>query len=237
MARAPIHREIKRLLLDEIDRGVFPPGARLTPEVELARRFGVSRPTVRQAVLELARAGVVSRRPGVGTIVQAPRLEYPVGKLMSFSQEFAASGNRPSATVVECAVVRADEALADRLEVNVGERVFRLERIRRVDGGPVAWQRSQIPHRLVEGIESIDFADRSLYAVLHDQYRLEIDRADETVRAGAADSVDGERLGVRPDSPVFRVERRGFTAAGLFVELVDSVYRSDRYEIRLALRT
>jgi uncharacterized phosphosugar-binding protein len=75
MTRVPIYTEIKRAILEEIDKGRYPEGARLTPEVELAGRFGVSRPTVRQAILELAREGVVARRRGRGTVVLPRRPE------------------------------------------------------------------------------------------------------------------------------------------------------------------
>src|SRR6266540_3506252 len=235
MARAPMYLEIKRRLLDEIEGGIFPAGAQLTPEVELARRFGVSRPTVRQAVLDLARTGIVSRRPGRGTVVLPRRLGFPVGRLMSFSEEFASSSVHPRSKVISLELLAADETLAARLDVKVGERVFRLERTRLVDGRPVAWQRSQISHRLVPQIEAIDFEGTSLYAVLRDRYRLDIARGDEVVRAGTADAVDAERLDVSPGSAVFLIERRVFNQAGTLIELVDSVYRADSYEIRLAL--
>jgi GntR family transcriptional regulator len=236
MARAPIYAEIKRSILEEIDQGVFPEGARLTPEVELAGRFGVSRPTVRQAILELVREGVLARRPGRGTVVLPRRLGYPVGQLMSFSEEFRASGSQTSARIVSSGVTTAGADVAVRLGVALGTPVFRLERVRYVGGSPVAWQRSQIVHARVPDVEVIDFSAVSLYETLRERYGLSIASADEVIRAGTADTVDGELLGVSAGSPVFRVERRGFTDGGDLAELVDSVYRSDRYEIRLVLR-
>jgi GntR family transcriptional regulator len=236
VVRTPLHREIKRLLLDEIEQGVFPEGSRLTPEVELARRFGVSRPTVRQALSALVDAGVLSRRPGRGTMVQPKRLGYPVGRLMSFSDEFAGASEPAHAGVIERTVVAADADLADRLEVATGARVFRLKRVRYVGQRPVAWQQSQIPFHLVPGIEALDFSTASLYSTLRERFHLVISRAEEVIRAGLAAPFDSERLGIPLGAAVFRVERRGFSDAGELVELVDSVYPSDRYEIRLSLR-
>jgi GntR family transcriptional regulator len=236
MARGPIYAEIKRSILQEIDSGIVPEGSRLTPEVELAARFGVSRPTVRQAILELAREGVLARRRGHGTVVLPRRLAYPVGRLMNFGEEFASSGSQTSSQVVDLGIVSADADLAVRLGTVLGRRVFRLERVRYVDERPVARQRSHIVHARVPGIETIDFTTASLYETLRDRYRLTIASADEVIRASTADASDAEHLGVAAGSPVFRVERRGFTSAGDLVEVVDSVYRSDRYEIRLVLR-
>lgn len=236
MTRVPIYAEIRDWILGEIEKGTFPVGSHLTPEVELAEQFGVSRPTVRQALLELAREGVLARRRGHGTVVLPPRMAYPIGRLMSFSEEFVASGSRPSSRVVNHGVVIADGDLAIRLGVALGASVYRLERVRLVDDEPVAWQRSHIAHGRVPAIEKVDFSRASLYGTLRDRYGYAIASADEVIRAGTAGAVDAGLLDVPEGSPVFRIERRSFTEAGDLLELVDSVYRSDRYEIRLLLR-
>jgi GntR family transcriptional regulator len=236
VAKGPIYADIKRSILEEIESGALPVGARLTPEITLAERYRVSRPTVRQAILELAREGVVSRRRGAGTVVMPrQRLSYPVGRLLSFTEEFAAGEGRTTATVIRSEVVPADPDLAVRLGVRVHTPVFQLERIRRVDSEPVARQRSSIAHSRVRGIERLDFAQRSLYDTLRDDYRLAIASADERIQARPADRRDVADLRVDTGAAVFQVERRSFTATGDLVEVVDSVYRSDRYEIRLSL--
>jgi GntR family transcriptional regulator len=232
----PIYAEIKRSILEQIDTGQVPEGGRLTPEVVLAERYGVSRPTVRQAILELAREGIVARRRGAGTIVlPRQRLRYPVGRLMSFSEEFAALGSRTSSEVVRQEVVPADHELAVRLGTRLHEPVFCLERVRRVDGRPVAWQRSQIQYAKVPGIEARDFAKFSLYEALRDRYRLVIHSADELIQARIAAPHELASLSLEASAAVFQIERRSFGEGGDLVELVDSVYRSDRYEIRLTL--
>jgi GntR family transcriptional regulator len=236
VARNPIYVDIKRAILEEIDSGAIPVGARLTPEVALAERYRVSRPTVRQAILELAREGVVSRRRGAGTVVMPrQRLSYPVGRLLSFSEEFAGGKDRTSSDVIGRAVIPADPDLAVRLGVRLHTPVFQLERIRRVEGQPVARQRSSIAHARVRGIETVDFSRRSLYDTLRDDYRMTIASADERIQARPAEGADVRELAVEPGSAVFQVERRSFDPAGDLIEVVDSVYRSDRYEIRLTL--
>jgi GntR family transcriptional regulator len=236
VAKGPIYIDIKRSILEEIENGALPVGARLTPELELAERYRVSRPTVRQAILELAREGVVSRRRGAGTVVMPrQRLSYPVGRLLSFTEEFAAGEGRTSSEVIRQEVIQADPELAVRLGVRVHTPVFQLERIRRVDGQPVARQRSSIADSKVHGIESLDFSQRSLYDTLRDTYRVVIASADERIQARTADRDDVRELAVVTGSAVFQVERRSFDSNGDLVEVVDSVYRSDRYEIRLSL--
>jgi len=237
VAKSPIYIDIKRSILEEIENGALPVGARLTPELELAERYQVSRPTVRQAILELAREGVVSRRRGAGTVVMPrQRLSYPVGRLLSFTEEFAGGEGRTSSEVIRREVIQADPELAVRLGVRVHTPVFQLERIRRVDDEPVARQRSSIAHAKVRGIEALDFSQRSLYDTLRDTYRVVITSADERIQAREAGRDDARELAVATGSAVFQVERRSFDSNGDLVEVVDSVYRSDRYEIRLTLQ-
>ena len=154
---------------------------------------------------------------------------------MSFSEEFAALGSRTSSDVVRQEVIPADHELAVRLGTRLHERVFCLERVRRVEGRPVAWQLSQIQYAKVPGIEAGDFATLSLYEALRDRYRLAIISADELIQARIAAPHELTLLGLDAGAAVFQIERRSFGEGGDLLELVDSVYRSDRYEIRLTL--
>jgi GntR family transcriptional regulator len=235
MARRPIYAQIKQSIQTDIDEGVLSTGDLLTPEVELAQRFGVSRPTVRQAILELTREGILARRRGKGTVVMRRHVDYPVGRLLSFTEEFAASGGQPSAKVRSQSIVTADRDLAVTLGVPYNARVFRLERVRSIDGAPVAWQVSNVAYSKVPSIEATDFRTASLYRTLRFRYSLSIASADESIQAGVADALDSELLAVEVGSPVFRIERRAFTDSAEVIEVANSVYRADRYEIRLLL--
>lgn len=235
MPRRPIYVQIKQSILKDIDQGVLSTGDRLAPEVELAERYGVSRPTVRQAILELVREGILARRRGKGTTVMRRQVQYPVGRLLSFTEEFGAAGGNPSARVRSSSIVAADRGVAVKLGVPINSLVFRLERVRSIDGQPVAWSVSHIAYGKVSSIEAVDFRTASLYTTLRFRYGLTIASADETIVAGVADAVDAQLLDVPEGSPVFRIERRAFADAGDVVEVANSVYRSDRYEIRLLL--
>jgi GntR family transcriptional regulator len=235
MARLPIYAQIKQSILHDINRGALSTGDLLAPEVELAQQFGVSRPTVRQAILELTREGILARRRGKGTVVMRRQVDYPTGRLLSFTEEFAASGGLPSAKIRNQSVVSADRQLAVKLGVPFNGLVFRLERVRSIDGSPVAWQVSNIAYSRVPAIEANDFRTASLYTTLHYRYGLTIASADETIQAAVSEELDSELLGIPTGSPVFRIERRAFTDTGDVVEVADSVYRADRYEIRLLL--
>jgi GntR family transcriptional regulator len=236
MSQQPLYVQIKRWLVGQIETGQLAEGAMLSPEQELADRFGVSRPTVRQAILELAREGTVARARGRGTVVLGRRLEYPARRLVSFTEEYAAGGQRLTATVLQSAITAADQILADRLGIEPGSEVFNLGRLRCVNGEAVSWQRSYIPARYVPGIEAVDFSDRSLYGFLTEQYGFELAYGDEVIGIGRANHQEAELLAIqRTGEPVFRIERWSYLSPTRLLELVESVYRGDRYEIRLRL--
>lgn len=236
LTRQPIYAQIKRWILGQIESGALREGSTLTPEQELADRFGVSRPTVRQAILELVHEGVLARVRGRGTTVLPRRLVYPVGRLLSFTEEFAGQGHELTSDVLGCTPIAADRKLAERLGGSEGEPVFALTRLRRVDAEPVALQHSYIAHRYVPGIEALDFSRASLYRVLAERYGFEIEHADELIRAGIAERSEASRLGIDRGTPIYRIERRSYVSGGRLIEVVDSVYRGDFYEIRLRLR-
>lgn len=235
MPHDPAYVQIKRWILGQIDSGALTEGSMLAPEQELATKLGVSRPTVRQAILALARDGVVQRRRGVGTVVVAGRKEYPTRRLLSFTEEFASTGRTVTARVLGAVVEPAREMDAVRLGEQPGASIFVLTRVRLVDQEPIAWQRSCVPYRYVPAIETIDFEHTSLYEVLTSRYGFSIERAHDVIVASVADREEADHLGIGAGDPVFRIERRSYLADGRHVELVDSIYRADRFQVRLVV--
>lgn len=207
----------------------------LPPEQELAARFGVSRPTARQAVLELAREGMVARSRGRGTVVMGRRAEYPVRRLVSFSEEHAAKGQRVTAKVLQNVLMPADERVAALLVVEPGSTIFHLARIRFVNDEPVALQKSYIPAADVPGIENLDFTRESLYSILGERYGFHIAHGDEKLSAGLPDQQESVLLSLPVNAPVFRIQRQSYLSSGKPIEVVESAYRGDRYVIRLRL--
>jgi GntR family transcriptional regulator len=236
VARQPLYIQVKDWILAQIRSGQLAPGHLLEPEVALARRLGISRPTVRAAILELVREGYLARTPGRGTVILPQRHPYPVRRLMSFSEEFTGADHVLRSVVQKQTVVRADSVLADRLGEPVRSPVFVLERLRLVDDVPLALQRSYIAHRHVPGIEDLDFSSASLYETLSQRFGLRIDHAEERILAQSAPPAAAALLGISPGEPVLQIERRSYLAPQRLLELVDSTYRADRYEIRLRLQ-
>lgn len=232
--RIPLYYQLKTLLLQRIRNGELKPNDRLPAEDLLADQFDVSKATVRQALNELATAGVLRRVQGLGTFVAEPRLELGPRELTSFTGEMSARGLRPSSRVVKQEVIQADGVLAEKLHVEVGSDVFLLQRLRLADSQLMGVQTAHILLALAPQIVQHDFSEGSLYDVFR-YFGLLPARAHEIHYAVLIEGPEAEMLGVKEGTAGLAGERTTFLAAGQPLEFVYSLMRGDRYQIVLDL--
>jgi GntR family transcriptional regulator len=233
-ARSPVPKyyQLREILLDLIERELAV-DAPVPSERELAARYGLSRMTARQAIEHLVSEGKLYRVQGRGTFVARPKIDMPL-RLTSFSEDMRARGMEPGARDLGRRSAPAPAAVARELGVEVGAPLYVVERLRTADGVPMAWERSHLPARLVPGLLDRPLTDQSLYQLLAAEYGLALDRGDQVIEAGIADSGDAELLALAPGSAVLRLQRRSWAGA-VAVEYVISTYRADRYQLRASL--
>jgi GntR family transcriptional regulator len=208
---------------------------RLPTETDLAKQYGVSKITVRQALRELATLGYVRREQGRGTFVQRPHLEQGPRELTSFTEDMRRHGQTASSRVLDHGVVLATPEIAARLRIKLHDPIFRLKRLRLADGEPMGIQTSHLPLVLVPGIDAIAFTHNSLYEVLFSHFNLTPSGAKEVHYAVLIDADDAALLDVPAKSAGMLAERIALLPNGKPLEFVHSVMRADRYKIVLDL--
>lgn len=233
--RIPLYYQLKTLLVEKIRAGELRAKDRLPAEDVLALQYGVSKATVRQALGELASAGVVRRVQGLGTFIAEPRWELGPRELTSFTAEMIGHGRRPSSRVLTQQVLPADGVIAEKLDVDKGAEIFCLRRLRLADNEVLGLQEAHVPLDLARGIEREDFSNASLYQVLSEKFLLVPARARESHYAIPVQRTEAEALGVSEGSAGLAGERVTFLASGRPLEYVYSLMRGDRYEIVLEL--
>jgi GntR family transcriptional regulator len=232
----PLYQQLKDRLVRRIADGTWRPGDQIPTEAELCRLFGVSRMTVKQAVAELVREGVLYRRQGKGTFVAGPRIQQRLA-LTSFTEDMRRRGFEPSSRVLALGVVPASRQLAEILRVPVESPVWRLERLRLADGQAVALQTAHLPASLCPVVDAQAVAEGSLYRYLEERYDLRPARAVETYTAVVArEPRCRQLLGVDAGAPLLHVERVTFLRDGRPMESVQSFLRGDRYSLRVELQ-
>lgn len=208
-----------------VSEGTFRPGEALPAERVLSSIAGYSRVTIRRAIEELLREGILSRRHGSGTYV-ARRIEQPLSVLAGFSEDIRSRGLKPGSVWLSRSVATPtpEEGLA--LGVRPDEKVSRLSRVRTADDDPLAIEHAAVPAIFLPEPEEVG---SSLYAALAARGYRPINGI-QRLHAALATAEEARLLLIPPGSAILRIERRGFLASGRPVELTRSAYRGDRYD-------
>lgn len=227
------YHSIRDEILDLI--GGMEVGDVLPPERTLAPRFEVSRMTLRRAVEELVREGRLVRRQGAGTYVAEPKFAQGLA-VTSFSEDMRQRGAVPSSRTLDVSKILAGAQLGKRLGISPGDHVIRVTRLRLADHAPMAVETLHVPVDIAPGLDGEKLAEASFYEILHREYNIDLAGGEQTIEATVTDEGESELLEVPLHSPAFLFERTSRGRDGHVVEFVRSVYRGDRYQLRVDLR-
>jgi GntR family transcriptional regulator len=230
----PLYRRLLDGLRADLDRGHLRPGDLLPPEVEIARRHGISRHTVRQAIIELTREGRLKRERGRGTYVMKPRFTQSLEAFYSFAHEMENRGLSYVTRILHRALRPADPAVAERLELAPGAPVIEMELLRFVEGAPLMLEFSITSYERFPGLLRAELRRRSLYDVMAEQHGVAVTLGREEIRPVVLDRRQAGLLKVSPGSPAFHVDREVLASLEP-VELRRSLIRGDRYLYRVEL--
>jgi GntR family transcriptional regulator len=211
-------------------------GSVLPPERDLAARFAVSRPTVRAAIEDLMRAGLVVREHGRGTFTSPHKISQElVGNAAGGLGVPPAEGDWTS-RVLEFGSKAAGLARARHLGISADEPVLRVIRLRLVDDEPIAIERIDLPGALLPGLARGDMEHGNFYHLLRERYGIIVADAVQTMEPSVTNPDEAEHLDVPVYAPVLLIERTTRDTDGRIVEFAHSIYRGDRYRITSRLR-
>ena len=229
--RVPRYHRIAETLRERIREGDLTPGTRLDNQRALARSFGVTLMTLRQALELLERENLIARRHGLGTFVAAPSIDYDILQLRRFAGDLSAQGEHVTTRMLGSRLAPVDRRVTDALGLRPRGRVVAIERLRLVDGHPMSLQRSFLPPALGEPVLAADLAVTPLIQVLEFKLGVTIERARETVSAVRLGRREARELGCLAGVPAFESERVSYDAASAPV-VFDRVYiPGDRFRI------
>jgi GntR family transcriptional regulator len=230
-ARVPRYHRIAESLRGRIRIGEFAPGGLLPNQRQLARSFGVTLMTLRQALEVLERDNLIVRRHGLGTFVAAPSIDYDILRLRRFAADLSAHGEHVTTRLLGGRVTVADRRVTGALGLGPRARVVVIDRLRLVDGHPMSLQRSFLAAPLGEQVLEADLGVTSLSQVLEFKLGITIERARETVSAVRLGRREARELGCRPGAPAFESERVSLDVAGSPVVFDRVFIPGDRFRI------
>jgi GntR family transcriptional regulator len=232
-AFSPLYRQIKGLITRELQAGAWKPGEAIPSELELAARFKVSQGTVRKAIDELAADNLLVRRQGKGTFVAThaeQQIQYRFLRLMPDD----AGPRDMERRLLDCRRTRAPADVARMLALRSGDAVVQLRRLLLAATRPVVLDEIWLPGHLFEGLTAERLADYKgpMYGMFEAEFGVRMIRAEEKIRALAADAPTAALLALPVGSPLLSVERLSFTYGDKPVELRRGLYDTTQHFYR-----
>jgi GntR family transcriptional regulator len=223
----PLHSQIERTLAQEIRSGILSPGGTLPAEPDLARRFGVSRMTVRQALAALTEQGLLIRQRGRATKIAVEPIAQSLGRFYAFAYEMERLGRDHSTKVERVGLVRPSATAREAFAIEGDTQVAQGTLIRLIGAEPVMVETVTFRAHLLPLLERPELSERPIYDLL-DEAGATVTRAIERIRPIALTARQAQLLDVPARSPAFLVLRTSYMR-DTPVEFRESVVRGDRY--------
>ena len=209
----PLYLQIKGLLVENLEAGQWRPGEAIPSELELAARFGVSQGTVRKAIEALASDNLVVRRQGKGTFVTTHTEEKTSTFRFLRIRRNDGHDEYPASRLLDVRRSKASADIARLLELKAGDAIILLRRVLEYSGEPVVLDEITLPAALFKGLTKakLDAYRGSMYSFFETQFGVRILKAQEKLKAIAADAGTAAILKVSVGQPLLAVERVTYT--------------------------
>ncbi len=232
IATLPLYTQIREVVRRRILDGSYAPHSQMPSEAQMMEAFGVSRITIRQALGDLQKEGLIFKVPGKGSFVSKPKAFQNLSRLQGFGEAMTPAGYETYAQVLSARAVPAEAAVAQRLQVAPGEKVFEIQRLRHLNREPISVDVSYFPLPLGQRLAQEDLPARDIFVILENDYGLHLTHADVSIDAISATEPLARLLRTPEDAPLLRIERLTF-ADDQPLDFEYLYYRGDAFQYRL----
>ncbi|MHC2995051.1 MAG: GntR family transcriptional regulator [Candidatus Atribacteria bacterium] len=225
----PLYFQLEEILKEKIETEELQPGDLLSSEKELSEKYKISRPTVRQALRGLVSQGLLYREKGKGTFVAKPKIDYGfIQRLTTFYDDMIEKGYTTKTKVIKQEVKTVRGAIAKKLDIQKGEKVIFLSRIRFIENEPIVSVMNFIPYKLCPDLINEDLENKSLYRVLTNKYGLKPYRAEITLEPIVASKYDSRLLNMEENASVHLIKNIIYTKENIIMDYFESHFKGDK---------
>jgi GntR family transcriptional regulator len=233
---SPLYEQIKAMILASLQASEWLPGEAIPSEMELAARYAVSQGTVRKAIDELAAQSLLVRRQGKGTFVATHQEDDWQYRFLRLAPDSGEKFHLTSRFLV-CQTTKATAYIANLLKLKAGDPVIYIDRVQSFAGQPIVFEEIWLPGARFKGLdlEALNEWHAPVYALYESQYATHMVRAEEKIKAIAADELLANHLKLPVGAPLLSVERIAFTYGNKPVEIRHARYDTSEqhYENKL----
>ncbi|MDQ3536424.1 MAG: GntR family transcriptional regulator [Bacteroidota bacterium] len=233
-SQVPLHLQVENLLRKLIEQPAYRNGMLLPKEVELAKRLGISRNTVRQATNKLSHEKLLVRKKGIGTKVADNNVTTELFNWYSFSYEMEKRGLKLVNYDIQTSWVKPDQEVLDALELKQADKILKLERLRGSEDGPTVYFISYFHPRV--GLTGNEDFSKHLYEMLEADFSTIAAISKEAIRAIVADKELAKKLQIEKNQPILFRERKVYDPGERPVEYNLGYYRADKFTYSIDIK-
>ena len=234
MPSVPMHTQIREIIRRRVLDGTYPPHSQVPSESQMTEAFSVSRITIRQALGDLQKEGLIFKVAGKGSFVAKPKAFQNLSRLQGFGEAMAPSGYETFSQVLSMRQVAASEMVSRRLQVGLGDAVYEIQRLRYLNREPISVDQSYFPLALGERLAHEDLPTRDIFVILENDFGLHLTHADVQIEAISADEFLARQLRIAEASPLLRIERLTY-ADDKPIDFEFLYFRGDAFQYRLRI--
>jgi GntR family transcriptional regulator len=201
----PLYRQLADLLLAKIRSGEYSSGSKIPSETRLAARYGIGRPTARQATELLVRKRILRRKRGSGTFVREEQKEVDLFSLAGTISSFQKEGISVQTRILEN--IRLKSIGEDPENPFANKKAYFFSRLSLVETMPVLLENMYLHATLFTGIERIDLSGQSLSQIVDEHYYMRPTGGKQNFRIGYLAGKNARDLNVTPETPILEVKR------------------------------
>jgi GntR family transcriptional regulator len=233
----PYYYQLKKYIIGEIESGTWKPDEQILPETKICELFDISRTVVRQTFQELVNEGYLIKKKAKGTFISEPKInENLVQSLMGFYEDMTARGFKVKNDILWQKKIPATEKIAKQLNLEVGEDVIVIRRLRKLNDEPIVLDKTHMPYKFCPGLLNEDLSNKSLYGYIEGEYNLKIDRGRRYIEAVIASAEEAKLLKVKKGVPLLYIESIGYLKDGTPLEYYNALHRGDRIRLVTELK-
>lgn len=226
----PLHVQLKEIIKNSIEEGLYQD--KIPSERELTEQHEVSRATVREAVSQLVREGMLEKKHGKGTFISIKPIHDWLGSLSSMTETINQMGMKPGAKLIEHMVVKTPEPVRS---FTVEAEMYVIKRLRYADETPLAIETHYYPVDIGRELAGLDIANGAIYDLLENELHIQLSEAEQIITSNSLNSEDAELLGINQSDNTLQTERFLTDTKGSLIEYYIANCKTDMYSFHIKL--
>ncbi|TCS81827.1 GntR family transcriptional regulator [Tepidibacillus fermentans] len=233
-SRIPLYYQLMEIIIDEIESGKLRENDQIPSERELCEKYDISRATVRQAIQELEKEGYLYKQHGKGTFVSPKEFKQDLLHFYSFTEEMKKLGKTPTSRVIKFEVIESDAKIAKKMNISIGDIVYKFIRLRLADQQPMMLETTYLPYQRFPNVKQSDLEQKALYDILTERFNVSFIKAEESFQSVNTRKHEAQLLEYEENRPSMMIERTTFDKIGI-IEYTVGIARGDRFKYRVVL--